>query len=187
MGAKIKEHWPVAVQIFFLILSGFLFSLLLSHVILYQIFLVIMTFLYWFILKTIFRFLYQPRLYRPYSLESASIWLTFAIIFFGAAELSALSIFYNISSRLTILPFFVLSFWSYFYLFRINKIESEQKIETMAIFSLILTEFYFVLNFLPINFHLIGLILAGFSVIVFKLWLKAQKLTLPMAMSDQRK
>lgn len=187
MGDKIREHWPIAVHIIFLILSGFLFSLLLSQAVLYQLFLIMMFFLYWFVLKTLFQFLYQPRLYCPHSLENASIWLTFLIVFFCAAELNALSVFYNISVWLTILPFFVFSLWSYFYLFWINDIKFERRIEILVIFSLILTEFYFVLNFLPINFHLIGLLLAGFYIIIFKLWQKSQKLTSPMAVSSLRK
>lgn len=187
MEDKIKKYWPIAVQIFLLVLGAFLFSLLISHLILFQIFSVTMTLLYGFILKTFFQFLHRPRLYYPYSLENISFWLTFIIIFFYAAELSALSIFYNISFWLTILPFFVLSFWSYFYLFWINKIKFERRIEILLIFSLILTEFYFTFNFLPINFHLIGLILAGFSFIILKLWLKAQKLILPIVLSGQKK
>lgn len=184
---NIKNHWPTMIQIILLILGGSLFSLFISHPALYSLFLIMLSLLYWFILNMLFRLIYQPRLYRPYSFETASFWLVFVNIFFFAAELSALSVFYNIAVILTVLPFFVLCLWFNFYLFKINKIEFEQKITILIVFSLILTEFYFILNFLPINFHIIGLILAGFSVIIFKLWLKAQKLILPMIPRNQEK
>ncbi|MGB9680847.1 MAG: hypothetical protein ACPLYC_01430, partial [Minisyncoccia bacterium] len=187
MREQIKGQWPIVIQSNFLILGSSLFLLFLSQTILYHLFSATFSFFYHSFLNTLYYFLYQPRLYQPYSLEKSSYWLTFITLFCFVAELNALSVFYNLPNQLTPLPLFILCYWFYFYLLRINKIEFESKTEIIFTFSLILTELYFVFSFLPINFHLIGLILAGFYVIIFKLWLSKQKLTLPMAMSNQKK
>jgi hypothetical protein len=176
---KIRTLWPLIIQSTLLILIGSFFSLFFTHVILYQLFVIMINFLYWFVLYTLFCFLYQPRLYRPHSLEKVSAWLVFVTVFCFSAVLSALPIFYNLPAWLALLPFLIFTLWSYFYLLWANKIEFIKNSETAVIFTLILTEFYFILNLLPLHFHLIGLILAGFNIIIFTLWQKAQKLTLP--------
>lgn len=177
---KIKTLWPLVIQSTLLILISSIFSLFFTHAVLYHLFVIMINFLYWFILYTLFCFLYQPRLYRPHSLENVSIWLGFVTLFCFSAILSAFPVFYNIPTWLTLVPFFAFTLWFCFYLFWANKIDFIKNLETAIILALILTEFYFILNLLPLHFHLIGLILAGFNIIIFKLWQKAQKLTLPM-------
>jgi len=187
IGEQIGNFWPIIIQGILLVLGNSLFLLLLSQTIFYHLFLIIFNFLYWLFLDTIYNLLYRPRLYQPYSLEKISYWLTFINLFCFAAELNALPIFYNLLFQLTLLPFFILCFWFYFYLLRINKLEIWSKLETILIFSLILTEFYFVFNLLPLNFHLTGLILASLYVIILKVWLFKKRSMLPIVTNRQKK
>ncbi len=174
---KLKERWPMVVQIIILIIGSSLFVLLLLHSLFYQLYLIFIALFYWYILTIIFRFLYQPRLYQPYSLEKSSASIVFLSLFYLSAELNVLFVFLNISLWLTILPFFLINLWFYFYFIRAN--DARWSMKSFLIIDLLLTEFYLALSFLPINFHLNGLILASLNIIILNLWLKERKSQLP--------
>jgi hypothetical protein len=175
---KLKEQWPMVIQIIILIIISSLFALLLSHSLFYQLYLIFIALFYWYILTTVFRFLYQPRLYQPYGLEKAAMSILFLSLFYLTAELNVLFIFLNISLWLTILPLFLTNLWFYFYFIRANN--AGWSTRNLLIIDLLLTEAYLAFSFLPINFHLVGLILAGLNLIILNLWLKEQKSRLPM-------
>ncbi len=181
---KLKDYWPTVVQLIILIFTSSLFTLLISNPILYHLYLLAIAIFDWYVLSTLFRFLYQPRLYQPYSLEKASSWLIFISLFCLTAELSAFYVFKNISLWLTLLPFLAANLWLLFYFCRTNKINPPKPWLKFFVLGLVSTELYFGLNFLPINFHLNGLILSILNIIILQLWLKTQKLKLPINQND---
>ncbi|MDD2646582.1 MAG: hypothetical protein PHV78_01905 [Patescibacteria group bacterium] len=183
---KIRAIWPTYIQLIILILTSSLFSLFLSHGFFYHLYLIAASLFYWYILSTIFYYFYQPRLYQPYSLERSSRWIIFVTIFCFLAELSALSLFLGISPWLTIIPSWAINLWVYFYFIRATKADELKKNKwQILIVSLVLAELYLSISFLPVNFHINGLISSIFNLIILQLWLKDQGLPLPIIKNDQ--
>lgn len=186
LGNQFRNFWRLIIQILFLNLSGVLFFLFLKSVFLDHFLFLGLAALDWFLFENIYRLLYQPRLYQPFTLEKISFWLNLLIIFWFFGGFNILNIFLNLNFALVIFLIFLVNCWLGYYFFWSNKFwqkvagaepgrtiygEPGQTIlPDLLIISLILTEFYFILLYLPTQFYFNSLILAILYIIIVKLW-----------------
>jgi hypothetical protein len=181
-----KNQWYNFFQINLFILNSFLFLLLISQKIIYHFLLLIFVFLYWFILKLINFRLNQLRLYNPELFKKVAFLLNTINFFCFTTHLNtSLYIFFNIYFVFTLIPHFLFSYWSFFYLIKINGLKFNK--DALLVLSLILTEFYFVFYFLPIIFYFTNLLLTIIYAILFKIWWQKQKLMSLTVMKELKK
>lgn len=181
LGSQFKNFWRLVVQLLFFNLSGVLFFLFLKNIFLRHFLFLSLAGLNWFLFENIYRLLYQPRLYQPFTLEKISLWLNLLIIFWFFGGFNILNVFLNLNFVLVLFLVFLVNCWLGYYFFWSNKFWRKDTsgepgrtiLPDLLIISLILTEFYFVLLYLPTQFYFNSLILAILYFIIVKVWLKS--------------
>lgn len=155
-----KDFWHFFCLPFLFIFSAFLFSIfLLSSHLFRHIFILTIVFLFYLILESIFNFLYRPNVYQTHSIESFFSYLNLLTLFFLSSSFYNLIFFLNISFWLFLIFFFFVALFLSFYFFWVNKILSKENVLYILIITLILTEFFWIISFLPTNFYVNSLIL----------------------------
>jgi len=180
-GNQFRNFWRLIIQILFLNLSGVLFFLFLKSVFLHHFLFLGLAALNWFLFENIYRLLYQPRLYQPFTLEKISFWLNLLIIFWFFGGFNILNIFLNLNFVPVVFLIFLVNCWLGYYFFWSNKLwqrvasgePGRTILPDLLIISLIMTEFYFILLYLPTQFYFNSLILVILYIIMVKLWLKS--------------
>lgn len=171
---KIRKHWPILLQIMVFSVSALVFFLFLNGTIWPIIFVLFFSAVSGFFLFHVWQFFYQPRLCQPKALERMSFWMNFVIIYWflvglamtlGREPLSGLFF-------LSLILVFVLFFWAAYYSnfikggdFKLTKTDS-------LVITLVLTEIYLAINFLPLGVYFNALILSILYSILINLWQK---------------
>jgi hypothetical protein len=156
-----RKDWPIfALLPLFLFASGLSYALTISvqNVAIAIVAVSILgTILYW---RLVFLYTFKQSLYRPFSLERLSSYLSFLTIYFSAAALFGVKIFLNIPDiqlfgAMGLVVAAISIQWLWF-----------QKV-SLAIgwvygitTFLVVTEIFLIVGYLPINFHLLGFCVA---------------------------
>jgi len=171
---KIKKRWPILLQIMVFSSSALVFLLFLNGVFWQIVFVLFFSGVLGFFLFHVWQFFYQPRLCQPEALERMSFWLNFVIIYwfllgfgmtFGLKYLSGLFF-------LSLILVFVLFFWAAYYLNFIKGDDFKLIKTDSLIITLVLTEIYLAINFLPLGAYLNALSLSILYIIIISLWQK---------------
>ncbi|MBU4370063.1 hypothetical protein KKG58_04915 [Patescibacteria group bacterium] len=159
---KIKKRWPILLQIMVLSASALVFFLFLNGIFWQIVFVLFFSGASSFFLFHIWQFFYQPRLCQPEALERMSFWLNFVIIYWVLVGLGMTLGLEPLKGLffLSLILVFVLFFWMAYYLnfikgddFKLIKIDS-------LIITLVLTEIYLAINFLPLGVYFNALIIS---------------------------
>lgn len=171
---KIRKHWPILLQIMVFSVSGLAFFLFLSSIFWQIIFVLFFSVALGFFIFHIWQFFYQPRLCQPGALEKMSFWLNFVVIYWFLASLGMIlglkflgGLFF-----LSLILVFGLFFWMAYYLNFIKGDDFKLIKTDSLIITLVLTEIYLVINFLPLGAYLNALSLSILYIIIISLWQK---------------
>ncbi|MCX7778945.1 MAG: hypothetical protein N2259_01745 [Patescibacteria group bacterium] len=158
---NLKNFWFFLIILFLLETSAVLFLIFIQQPIFKTIFILFLTFFVWLFLEAIFRFLYRPRVYIPYSLENISLTLTLLIIFWFYSSFFALKTFFNLSLPILLSLVFLINLLIIYFIFRQTKVSLEKKILIYYSFfpNLIVLELFYAFLFLPTTFYINGLVL----------------------------
>lgn len=155
-----KEFWQFFGLSFLFFLSSFLFCVsFLPSGLFRHFFVLLVTFLFYSVLENVFNFLYRIDVYQPHSLESLFNYLNLLIFFFLSLNFYGLIFFLNMSFWLLLFVFFLAVLLLSFYYFWANKILNRENMLHIFIITLILTEFFWAVSFLPTNFYVDSLLL----------------------------
>ena len=168
---RLKKQWAISLQMIIFVLAGLCFFVFLSNFIWQIIFILFFAGILSFFLFHTFQFFYQPRLCQPRALEKMGSWLNFIISYWvlvglgvslGADPLGGLFL-------LSLALVFVLFFWLGHYTSFVKGDDFKSIKTDLLIISLVLTEFYLVINFLPLGVYFNALIVSLLYSIIIKL------------------
>jgi|GEM_PF-1772819 len=173
LDKDLNQNWPLAV-IFPIFIIGFNLMLLFTKNLPLKISCVFLFSLFCYIfLITIFRFLYLPRKYPPYALENISFSLGFLTLAISYAVCFALINFLIFPKTWLLLIIFLVSFLGFSFIFWLLKIKNDRK--SFLIISLILTQVFYSLTFLPTSFYINGIILIVFALAAISIFIRKNK------------
>jgi len=171
---KIKKRWPILLQIMVFSTSALVFFLFLNGIFWQIVFVLFFSGVSGFFLFHIWQFFYQPRLCQPEALERMSFWLNFVIIYWVLVGLGMTLGLEPLSGLffLSLILVFALFFWMAGYL---NFVKGDDfkliKTDSLVI-TLVLTEIYLAINFLPLGVYFNALSLSILYIIIINLWQK---------------
>lgn len=155
-----KSWWNFAIlPACFLISISIYSSILINKFYIQLLFFVNMFFLY-FYFKNIYYYLIRPEFYKAQTLENLSSYGNFLVIFFFSSAIYGLQSFLNMSISLLII-FALLIFTLVIYqVIWANKIYLGIGLVFILVLGLILIEIAWSLSFLPLNYNILGMVLA---------------------------
>ncbi len=171
-----KKGWPFLVEIIVLTVSALLFFLFLSNRFWQYVFIIVFCFFSGLFLKCAYSFLHQIRVYEPHSLEKVTGLINFMISYWVLSGVGTLMDWdpFRLFSYLDFILVFVLFFWL---IYSSGQSGSEQRdFKKVITISLVLSEIYLVIRFLPFGFHLNALIVSIIYGIIINLWQKNNRL-----------
>ena len=171
---RIRKLWPILLQIMVFSASALFFLLFLNSTFWQIVFVLFFSGVSGFFIFHVWQFFYQPRLCRPEALERMSFWLNFVIIYWVLVGLGMTLGLEPLSGLffLSLILVFVLFFWAAYYL-NFVKGDDLKLIKTdLLVITLVLTEIYLAINFLPLGVYFNALIISILSSILINLWQK---------------
>jgi hypothetical protein len=160
LGSTRKDWWQFSLLPIALHISGLSYALMISHSSLASLVAIASlagVVIYW---RLVFLYAFHQGSFKPFSLEHSSNYLSLLAMFFGAASIFGLKTFLDLADWQLLLGGILLSLalvtqWLWF---------EKGQWRTHWIYAVIilvsLTEFFIALSFLPINFHLLGFMMA---------------------------
>lgn len=174
---KIRTRWAFLIQNVVFILSALVFFLFLADVFWQIVFVLIFLFGLGFFLFHLFKLFNQPRVCQPDALEKMSVWQSFIIVYWALTGVGAVfglnPLKWLFFSSLPLV--FVLFYWLIYYSFFLKGGEFKLIKTDLLIISLVLTEIYLFVNFLPLGFYLSALLVSLLYTIIINLWQKIQQ------------
>ncbi len=154
------DWWQLAFLPVFLFASATTYGLLISArpaLIIFAALLVIAETVYW---RFAYLYALRPSSYPAFALERLSFYVNFAIIFCASAAAFGVRTFLGI--RLGIIaPLFALIIALIVYQWAwISKVEWKSAWRHIVVFAVIMTELFFIASFLPLDFNVLGFLLA---------------------------
>ncbi|MFH1823053.1 MAG: hypothetical protein ABH830_05130 [Patescibacteria group bacterium] len=155
-----KDWWNFSLlPVLFHISIAFYATLLNQRIIVHLLYILVFIFTY-FYFRNIYAFLVKPDTYKPRTLENISSYGNFLVIFFSFATIYGLQSFLNSPVWLLMLiSIFFISLVVYNVIWA-NKIDYKIGLIFILICTLILVEIGWSLSFLPLNYNVLGLIIA---------------------------
>ncbi len=158
---RTRKDWAIfALLPLFLFASGLSYALIISIqnvAIVVVVISLLGTILYW---RLVFLYTFKQSLYRPFSLERLSSYLSFLTIYFSAAALFGLKIFLNIPDMqllgvMSLVLIATIIQWLWF-----QKISLPLGWVYGISAFIVVMEIFLIVGYLPINFHLLGFCVA---------------------------
>jgi len=143
----------------FLVSVSIYSSLLTNNFYIQLLFFVNMVFLY-FYLRNIYYYLIRPEFYKAQTLENLSSYGNFLVIFFFSSAMYGLQSFLNIT--ISLLIFFILLLFALviYQVIWANRIDMNLGFIFILVLCLILVEIAWSASFLPLNYNVLGMVLA---------------------------
>lgn len=173
LGKEVRLFWPLLIFFPLVIASINFFLIFTKSQSVKIIFIFVASLFAYLFLTTVFRFLYEPRKYPPYSLENFSFSLSFIDGFLFFSIIFALITFFNLS--LTKSLFFVFCLGLGLTIFVLWTIKLSVSKTHIFIVSLILLELFYALTFLPTSFYINSLVLTTLFFLMINLVIKKSK------------
>ena len=157
-----KKQWPFLVQMVLLTLSALMFFLFLSSLAWQAVFGLLFLGALSFFIFSLYQFFNQPRLAKPHALEKTVPWLNFIISYWSLTVIGAVlgSDPLEYPFFLSLILVFALFFWLGYYQTSLKGHAFKSLKSDLLIISLVLTQVYLVMNFLPLGFYLNALSLS---------------------------
>jgi len=133
--------------------SGFLFLIFLVNLTLYHVLVVLIALILYFLVKQYYLYFYFPLKYQPYSLESLSVYIIMAAIFFLFSSLFAARILLRFDLILLLLIMVVMLSLIVYYFYWINKISFNRSKIFIIITALIAAELFVAISYLPTSYY----------------------------------
>ncbi len=118
-----------------------------------------MVFIY-FYLKSIYYYLIRPEFYKAQTIENLSSYGNFLVIFFFSSASYGLQSFLNIATALLIFFILLLLALVVYQVMWANKIDINLGFIFILLLCLILVEIAWSISFLPLNYNVLGMVLA---------------------------
>jgi len=134
-------------------------SLLTNNLYIQLLFFVNMVFIY-FYLKSIYYYLIRPEFYKAQTIENLSSYGNFLVIFFFSSASYGLQSFLNIATALLIFFILLLLALVVYQVMWANKIDINLGFIFILLLCLILVEIAWSISFLPLNYNVLGMVLA---------------------------
>lgn len=173
---KIKQQWPFLVQLMFFVLSGLGFFLFLSGIGWQIAFVLAFNIILGFFLFHVYQLFYHPRNSQPEIFKKTIFWFNFIISYWFLFTLT-----HYLTNNFT-LPGFLITilivFISFFWLFTYQELCQKGEIDknSLLIKSLVFSEMFLVVLFLPLGVYLTTLSLSLLFVIIIGLDIRLTKL-----------
>lgn len=155
--------------------SAFVFIIFLPESLLRHLAILLISILSFLFFKNIFLYFYRPEEYQAHSLENISLPLSLMTLYFFSAGFLGLIIFADFLLWQALLAYLAVVFLLARQIFWIYKFEIKISWLFVFVLCLVMGEFFWAINFLPLNFYVNGLILAVVYYLFFSLsrrWLK---------------
>jgi len=165
---RIRRRWPILLQIMVFSASALVFFLFLNGTFWQILFVLFFSGVLGFFIFHVWQFFYQPRLCQPKALEKMSFWLNFVIIYWVLVGLGMILGLEPLSGLffLSLILVFVLFFWMAYYLNFIKGDDFKLIKTDSLIITLVLTEIYLAINFLPLGVYFNALSLSILYIII---------------------
>lgn len=155
------DWWSFAILPTLLNWSAFTYALILNNERLTIVVLLASALLSIFYWRLMFLYVFKHTSYKPFSLERLAPYLSFITVFFTAAAVYGLRTFLNIpdiqlAGILILFQLGLVHQWLW-----AHKVDWRSAWLYALVFILVITELFFVLNFLPIDFNVKGFMLAS--------------------------
>lgn len=156
-----RDWWSFAIIPAFILWSGFSYALVVTNQYLALASVLIsalLSILYW---RLVFLYIFNQLAYRPFSLERLFGYVSFATVFFSISSAYALKTFLDWPTwQPGVVILIVIMGLSYQWQW-INKIEWKLAWPYVAFFPIAITELFFVLAFLPLDFNVSGFLIGS--------------------------
>lgn len=124
---------------------------------------VIVALVLFFFSEFVFNYVHLPAKYQAYSIEHLSLVINILTIFFSAAVGYGLLTFYQAPVFLIASLFFLMIFFVFYGTLRVSKIESRKAVIYSITGTIILTELFATMSFLPTGFYTNAAVIALFA------------------------
>lgn len=180
---QFKRYGGFLIQTFLFIFSWLLFFLFLTTLWWKYVFIIMGCLAIGIHIKYIYIYIHKVRLYPPYVLNKITPALNFIIIYFFilGTDLFAAWNFFRAKSFLVLIILFALFVWLNYYESKFSLNSNTKRIGKwveISTISLILTEIYLVIKFLPFSFYFNTLIVSISYIIIINIWHNQKKLIL---------
>lgn len=155
-----KKFWQLLITPALLFASGLLFFSFLEGYLFQQAFLLVLVILIWAFLQVIFLMHHSRPHYQPYALENIIVHLNLIIIFFTAASFFSLIVFLGISLGILLVIFYLVTFLLAYQLLWVSGTTFTANWPYAVIITIVLTEIFWAVSFLPTSVYVNGLVLA---------------------------
>ena len=173
LGKEIKQFWPLLIFFPLLIASLIFFLIFTRSQAVKIIFIFVASLFSYLFLATIFRFIYEPRKYPPYSLENFSFSLSFVFCFLFFSIIFALITFFNLAVGESLLFVIFVSLGLTTFIFW--AIKNPVKRIYILIITFVLIELFYAMTFLPTSFQINGLFLTAMFFLMIDMVIKKSK------------
>lgn len=119
----------------------------------------ITVFLSFLFFKSLFLYFFRPEEYQARSLENISLYLSLITFYFFSAGLLGLIIFADFLLWQALLVYLAVAFLLIWQVFYVHQFEAKISWHYIFILCLLAGEFFWTINFLPLNFYVGGLLL----------------------------
>lgn len=150
-------------------LSSFIFIIFLPRGSLRHLVIISVAFFSFLFLRSIYLYFYRPEEYPKESLENISSYLVLITIYFVSAGLLGLIIFANFLLWQAVIIYLLINFLLAYRLFGVSQVKTETSWLFIFVLCLVMGEFFWTVNFLPLNFYVNGLLLTIVFYLFFSL------------------
>ncbi len=155
-----RKNWQFIITPALFLISGLIFLSFLGGQTLKHFFLAGLVILVWIFLQVIFlRFHFRPK-YQAHSLENISAYLNLITIFLAASSFFSLIIFLGTSWWILIIIFAIINFLLIYQLTWSNGILFNDSWPYILVITIVLTEIFWAVSFLPTSVYVSGLLVA---------------------------
>lgn len=157
---KIKEILFVSVHSILFLITGFIFSFLLSNNVVINLYIIFWSFIYFIYLESVFHYFYLTRKFFIIDFKNIITYINLLIFFLVVASLINGYIFLNLSWWWVCIIYLVISFFLIWVYFLIHSIDRKLRNLYTAIITVILLELMIVILFLPVSFYVSAITLS---------------------------
>jgi hypothetical protein len=154
-----KEFVGFLLPSLLLIFGSFTFIIFLPAGLLRHLVVLLVSFLSFLFFRSIFLYFFRPEEYQTQSLENISLYLSLLSFYFFSTGLLGLVVFADFLLWQALLALLLVSFLLTWQIFWFQRFETKVGWLYIFILCLVMAEFFWAINFLPLNFYVGGLLL----------------------------